>query len=189
MKVVENGIEVLHVQLWDGSTEITADGATNALRVLEYPHHELHAGNSFNYCRSKVLGNTSSVAIIITTPNTTKWAHLVNVVQGTQETNLKLFEDAIPSGGTSGAIVNRNRNSATVPTTTITSGAVVAGGNEGNLLCEKQFGSSNRIGGLSRGISEFVLKQNTIYYLKVTNATASNNDVSYSINWYEHVSL
>ena len=41
-------------------------------------------------------------------------------------------------------------------------------------------------GGASRGVSEWILKQNVSYLLKLTNLTATNNYASVHLDWYEH---
>lgn len=53
------------------------DSVTHAINQVSYEHHEIHAGSSFTVDLSTDLGNGAAMNLQITTPDTTKWAHLV----------------------------------------------------------------------------------------------------------------
>ena len=163
------------------------DETVDAIKTIDYPHSEIHEGNAFLYCEVTDFSNGAVRDILIVTPNTTKWAHMVLDVVSELEADLKIYEAPTASNnGTAVTEFNRNRNSATVNTTVITHTPTIAGGSEGTLICQKHWGSGKANGGESRNLTELVLKQNTKYLLRVTNATTSANQIEIDLNWYEH---
>lgn len=164
---------------------VRVDASTHALEVIEYEHHEIHSGSSFYVTYTVDLGNGASQDILLVTPDTTKWAHMVGSVTTESEAHVYFYEDTTTSNdGTAMTEFNRNRNSGTAATVVATYTPTVTG--VGTLIWESHFGSGRGVGGGARSENEFVLKQNTKYMLRVTNATANANYIAIAINWYEH---
>ena len=163
------------------------DRATNSFQTITYEHHEIHAGSSFTADYTVELGNGAVIDILVVTPNTTKWAHMVYTVLCELETDMKIYEGATASNnGTGLTEFNRDRNSATAATTTAFHTPTVAGGAEGTLLRTKHFGTGRTAGAEAHDAHEWILKQNTKYLVRITNATTSNNWITIILNWYEH---
>ena len=94
------------------SVPLVADGVTNSLRVITYPHHEIHEGSAFEIKSYKDLAINKVRDIRITTPNTTKWAHFTLEFDTKSETLWYLYENvAIVNTGTAITPINCNRNS------------------------------------------------------------------------------
>ena len=166
---------------------ITIDEITGAITTVDFAHHELHEGDLYSYCEVTDLGNGASRNILIRTISTTKIAHIFLVVQTELETGLFLYEDTIVSNnGTDVVEQNRNRNSANTATIVVSHTPTVS--NDGTLLCVKHWGSGRGAGGGDRSENEWLLKTGANYLLRVTNATANNNQVSIELIWYEHTS-
>lgn len=164
---------------------LRVDSATGALNVIDYAHHEIHGGSSFTADYTVELGNGATIDILVITPNTTKWAHMEYNLLCELETELKIYEGVTTSNdGTGLTEFNRNRNSATAATTVVSHTPTVT--NTGTLIRTKHFGTGKTSGGEAREIGEFILKQNTKYLYRITNATTSNNYISFILNWYEH---
>lgn len=177
------------------ATEIlrtATDGSTFALETIEYDHHEVHAGSSFVASGTADVANAGTVNAVIKAPAGSKYLHAVFEVTSESEVAFNFYEGFVAgSGGTVGAAVavhNRNRNSATVATGLVYTGASVgtAGGTAGTLLYASHWGSGKGVGGAARSLSEWVLKADTQYLLEVVNATANANYTAWSFNWYEH---
>ena len=164
------------------------DRSTGAATTIEYPHHEVHSGSHFMYTDAVELGSGAVQEYLITTPNTTKWAHMTFFLDGSAITQFELYEGTDKSGTTLQTVGNNNRNSATTATVTIHKGLAVGGTTDGALLYKYKGGSSTA---QSRGASEsgnngeIILKQNTKYILRVTSGTAANL-TNVRLEWYEH---
>lgn len=163
---------------------VSIDTMTDALNVVDYAHHEIHAGSHFHASRTVNLGNGASVDVLITTPNTTKHAHMVGSIGVELESHMYFYENPNVTGGTAIAAYNRNRNSATTAGVTVKHTPTV--NSTGTLITESHFGSGRAAGGERRENAEWVLKQNEDYLLRVTNATANENYVTILLDWYEH---
>lgn len=167
------------------------DASTHSLQVVDNEHHEIHAGNHFTYTQVDAdFDIADAVELLIVTPNTTKWAHMVIHVSAELDTNIKLYEGATHTVLAAQTVHNNNRNSATANTTTINTHN--DDGADGTLIFEDQFGISTGggaagtfSGGVTRGDIEFVLKQNEKYLLVVTSGS-DNSSLSIRLSWYEH---
>lgn len=175
----------------DGTYQpLRLDSMTNTIQVIEYEHHEIHAGSHFFVTDYQTINSGNSVDWLITAPNTTKWAHMVIFVEGTAVTTIVLYEGSDRTGSAALTAVNSNRNSATAATTTVHRG-VAAGSTDGTAIWQISGGSAtaqSRSGQEGRKENEIILKQNTKYNLKVTSGTAGNI-VSVHFGWYEHTNV
>ena len=188
--------------------DVGIDGATNAVNVIDYDHHEIHGGSAFHagYSVTTAASDDDVTAIMFRTPNTTKWIHIVASFTCSHAAEAILLEAptlADPGDGSDLAVHNRNRNSSATSTVqslevTPTVGSVtkmdetewtnvgVSAGTE--LEHEYLAGGSGpkALGGTARGAQEWVLKQNTIYIFYLQNTGANANSHSISLDWYEH---
>lgn len=163
------------------------DLITRVLTIIDYAHHEIHEGDMYSYCEVNDLANGAVRDLLIVTPNTTKWAHMFVQVESESETDYKFYEAPTTTGDGTGVVEqNRNRNVANANTTVISHTPTIAGGSEGTLLCHKHWGAGKGSGGGDRSINEWVLKQNTKYLVRITNATTGANQVATELHWYEH---
>ena len=163
------------------------DATTHVMMGIDYEHHEIHDGSHFFYTGSDTLASAGTVVYLITTPNTTKWAHMVMQVTGSAITQVDVYEGADRTGTTAQTVWNSNRNSATTATTTVHK-AVSAGTTDGTLMWTRKSGSATQQSrtGLeaSRG-AEKILKQNTKYLIRITSGT-NDNLTNIQLDWYEH---
>lgn len=162
---------------------------TNSLKVIDYSHAELHSGAHY-FARSWItLGNSESAELLIVTPDTERWAHMI--FQGSGEDGeilAEIYEDAVTSDdGVRDNERNRNRNFPDDNTTFVYRGPVVS--NLGTLLADNVFGSGKSSGGGGRDAEEILLKQNTKYIFRVTNNTVSANKINWTLDWYEHTNV
>jgi hypothetical protein len=169
------------------SAEVRLDAATEVMMIIDYSHHEVHAGSHFLYTDAVLLASEAAQDYLITTPNTTKWAHMTFVLEGSAITQFELYEGADRDGTTPQTVGNSNRNSAVAATTTVHKGTS-GGTTDGTRLHLYKSGSAtqqSRSGGGTRNDDELILKQNTKYILRVTSGT-NGNLTNVRMSWYEH---
>lgn len=162
---------------------------TNSLKTITYSHAELHSGDHYFSKQTFILASGAAKNILIVTPNTTRWAHMIFGASGeTGEIQIDIYEGTTTSdNGTRDNERNRNRNFADNNTTLIYENPTITG--NGVLLISQTFGASKTTGGGGRDAEEILLKQNTKYLFKITNNTVSNNKINTQIDWYEHTNL
>lgn len=97
---------------------------------------------------------------------------------------MTVYEGITSTEGTGITEFNRNRNSATEATCVVVHTPTVS--NTGTLLRTKHFGTGKTAGVETHENDEWVLKQNTKYLIRLTNATTSANYCTLVLNWYEH---
>ena len=173
---------------YDGNDGV--DASTNSLQTISYAHHEVHSGSSF-VCTDVQNLEEATVQWMITTTDTTKWAHIVFDIDCTGEFLVTITEGADRTGTNLLTCVNRNRNSSTMPTM-VMHRAVSGGTTDGaTTMWTHRAGATNSGGqsgspGGSRGIEEFILKQNTKYI--ITIETFADVYVTFDVDFYEHTS-
>jgi len=168
------------------------DSITHAQNTIDYAHHEIHAGSSYEYANALDFTNAETKSFLLVTPDTTKWIHFIFEVAGEAEFNVNFYEAATPDADgaavTAPAVINKNRNSNNTPGLVFTSAPTLGGGSKGTLIRVHHSGSGKQTGGQVRGTAELILKQDTKYWVDITNSTTSNNFISWMVGWYEHTS-
>ena len=167
--------------------DVRMDASTNSLQTISYEHHEIHSGSSFTTSYIADIANGANLDLLVVTPDSTAYAHLVYEVDVEKETQLMIYEAVTATAGDAVVAYNRNRvgtpDAATVVVTSTPTGIT-----EGTtILRSRHMGSGKTIGGGDRGTHEFVLKPNTKYLFRLTNSTTSDNYMSVTLNWYEHI--
>ena len=175
------------------------ENLTEYVGVIDSDHAYIHNGIGFVLTGSTTIANAGTYKIKFTTPDITD----NDVIKSKQRyvhwrpsaiTGLSggitwvLYEESTTiSGGSSGTILNLNRNS--IKTSNMTAIIGVTVGSDGTQI---QIGGSGTAGNVARGAGgtsgaaqERVLKPNTDYTLTITNLYAGNNVTSYELFWYE----
>ena len=165
------------------------DDVTLAQNAINYEHHEVHEGNHYEHEDFSTLANGAVLNLGFQTADTTKWLHFLYNVISTGQVEIELFEGAtITWNGTNITSINNNRNSSnTSNLAQFQSNPTVT--DPGTAISKISIGSSSNPnqgipGALSRG-NEKILKQNTVYLLRLTSRV-NDNIVSRLLNWYEH---
>ena len=173
----------------DGKLTNGMDEASGHMVGIDSPHHKGHEGDRY-VVQEGIQLNNESKEYLITTPDTTAWAHMTIDIEGAQDTSVRLAEGTGKTGGTAMLEINRQRNNPNTAGVTITHTPT---GTEGTVivLFTCQFGIAQAAGGrgggggIAPGRAEFVLKQNTKYSLIVTALSANANNICVNIDWYE----
>jgi len=199
-KVVSNGNSIEQVVLYAKydkdfkvARPVRMDKITSFLGVIEYEHHEIHEGDGY-VIRSFVdipIGDVYDIQI--TTPDTTKWAHMTFEFEVESETIFYVYENvAIVTPGTAIVIGNRNRNSLNTSGLTIKgiANTDIASANAdttvsgATLLATGTIGTGKKSGGSSHSEWEVIFKQNEDYTVRFLATTAGY--VNFKLDWYEH---
>lgn len=161
------------------------DNSTGSFQIVAYAHHEIHSGSHYNYCDYTLNeGSGNTVEFVVTTPDTTKWTHLIIEAYSSEGATIELFEGT--SGITGGTVIiprNNNRNSTNTsvltfvkdPASITTDGTRASG----------YLAGGGRTAGFVNREYEFILKQNETYLVRITSLAVSN-DISWCAEWYEH---
>ena len=157
------------------------------LTTLDYSHVAIHDGNAFAFKDILSLGSAEIGSYMLTTPNTTKHVHFGYDVDSSVGFTFDLYEAVNGSGAIAQTVFNRNRNLATA------AGMVLHKGCSADCTAATKIsqglagigGLASKLAGSMAESSEWVLKQNTKYVLKLTSAAASNK-VVVKFNWFEH---
>ena len=167
------------------------DSATYAIETIEYPHHEIHDGNSYEYTNALDFTNAETKSFILAVADTTAWVHFTFDISGELEYNVDFYEDASPDADgaavSAPAVINKDRNSGNTPGLVLTGGPTLGAGAKGTLIRRHHAGSGKKAGGTSRGEAELILDQGKKYWVDITNVSTSNNFIAWSVAWYEHV--
>lgn len=182
----EDGIEGVLITGIDYKTGKNGiDSSTETLQQISYEHHEIHAGNHFNYADYALAqAIAAEIEFVITTPNTTKWSHATLEFSASEGAAIELYEGASGiTGGTSITPRNNNRNSSKTSDMTIVKDptSITSDGTKASGF----LAGGGRVAGIKSREKEFVLKQNETYLIRITSL-ANNNDISWDAEWYEH---
>ena len=171
----------------DNFQKMSIDNTTGDFTVISREHHEVHEGSSFRYFDSVTLGSAGTQVYLITTPNTTKWAHFTFTIDGTAVTSFDIYEGADRTGTTLQTVFNANRNSIKTATIAVHKD-ISAGTTDGTVFIKYASGTASnqsRSSSSAEFNSEWILKQNTKYLIRITSGTAGNL-CNIMLNWYEH---
>jgi len=160
---------------------------TNSVQTIDYSHGELHNGTHYVVRNTALLAKAGTKDILIVTPNTTKWAHMIFGYEANDAAVVGQFFEAptYSAIGTLDGARNRNRNVADNNTTLVYNDPVITV--TGTLLTTKAVGSGKNSGGGTRDNAEFILKQNTVYLLRITEGNIAATNINWELDWYEHV--
>lgn len=169
------------------TVELIDDVSVKSIQI-PHEHAEIHEGDTFRYSDALTLGSAGTQDYLITTPNTTRWAHFTFEADGTAVTTITLYEGSDKTGTTPQTVFNANRNSTSAATVTVHKGTS-GGTTDGTAIVNYSSGTATNQSRSSSTRShdvEIILKQNTKYILRLTSGTAGNL-CNVTLNWYEHV--
>jgi hypothetical protein len=176
---------------------LTQDKSSGDLSVITQEHHEIHDGNHFNvrgFTTLPTSGNTICFGVL--TPTGSKWTHFLFDVEGTTQTEVRIWEGATLSGGTAVIAFNNNRNSTNVSNLTIRANPVISGlsATSGLLLASHSKGLEGTTPSKASQVAqtgredEWIFKSGTSYLTEIKSVGAGNI-VDYAATWYEYTDL
>lgn len=177
---------ILHARINDTTVKgLRGDASTESQMTIDYAHHEIHDGTNFIVeSWADVTGAAATYDLGITTPDTTKWAHLLMNFMAEAGFTITVYEGATFTGGTPVTAFNSNRNSATAATVAFVLAPTVTV--LGTQITSWKIGSGTATGGVGGTRAERILKQNTKYLVRFTKLAAGTDYINYLFDWYEH---
>jgi len=168
------------------------DTVTHGQVTTDYAHHEIHEGDSYFIVYSALKDNAGTLEILIATPNTAKWAHMVMAVDFAIAGTAQLWTPTTKTDASGNRLTGFNRNQNSTNTSGLTICHTPGGAQAGTASLSQYIGATATggrvaVGGSGAGRAEFVLKQNSSYYILATSR-ADGNAVSIILDWYEHTS-
>lgn len=167
------------------------DGVTKAIMVVDYAHHEIHAGSAYYVEGAVRLTDTQQLTVKFSTPNSSRRAHFTWEILGTGECEILLYEDARGgmAGGTLRTVFNHDRESTKGSSMAVRSGVTTSTA-VGAKLHDWIVGTEGSkqgfaIGAASQRQNEIILKAGSTYLGMVVSNSTGNN-VSFRADWYEH---
>lgn len=163
------------------------DTTTNALKVINYSHVELHSGDHYIHRKHHSIAKAGVLDHLIITPNTTRWAHFTIGIEAVDSSVIaELYEDTtVSANGAVQTVRNRNRNFPDNNTTLIYAGPTVT--TVGTFLSDAFLGAGKFSGGgAARDAEEILLKQNAIYLFRITEQNILATEINIIFDWYEH---
>jgi len=163
------------------------DRSTYAVIGIASEHHEIHEGDHYYVAGYETEALNGTIEFVVTTPDTTKWAHLLFTIQGSDKIQVDVYEGTTGvTGGAATTPINNNRNSSnTSGLTLVKDPASIT--DDGTVIAGYSVGALKTTGEVKR-THELVLKQNTAYLFRATSL-ANSNIISYEGTWYEHQNL
>ena len=165
------------------------DPFSGALGVIEQEHLQIHKGNLYTLGVRTTLANGGGAAVFLGIVPAGVFPHFRNITVTSTggPLDVDLYEaPTVAANGTPLTALNNNRNSAN------THGMLLYGNptitDDGLLLEPVLIPGGKQTGSLGTDASnEWVLKQDTEYFIRVTNNTAGGGTSEFTINtfWYE----
>lgn len=159
-------------------------GIGNGFITESSTHARIEAGNTFVHNNVHLaLAAGASLYHVLTTA--TKACHLT-IYSATADAApiwVEVQEGGTYTGGTAGAINNKNRNSAITPTASILEGVAVS---VAGTHLEGDFAAGTKQTGGGAAIEEeWILKPSTSYLMLIRNDATGPANVSFHVEWYE----
>lgn len=161
---------------------------TGAQTVIDYAHHEVHAGKSFCVYNTQSI-ETATFKYQIKAPNTTTKIHMIIGAECTGEMTVLVTEGSDKTDGTAVAAVNHNRQGTPAVATCVVTHTPTDGTTDGATTIFTQrvgatgVASKTIVAGLGRALNEFILKKNTKYVVAIT--TYASVYATLMLDWYE----
>ena len=168
------------------------DASTHTLQVINYNHHEIHAGSHYFVEDVADLTIDDVFDVQWISPDSTKWSHFTFVLSCESETEWYIYEGvSISVTGTALTPRNNNRNSGNTSNVVMYS---ISNTSEANANSDTPTAGATAIahgivgagrdGGVGDRTREIVFEQATIYCLRAIANTAGY--INFLMKWYEH---
>ena len=179
----------------DGTIINFADASerlTSAIRTIETEHAYIHEGIFYESYNKFTLAAGAKRVVTIKSP-VGKYLHYrpTNLVTSADKVTIEFYEGATVTAETGTAVTpsNHDRNSALTSGVTLLDAPTVTA--DGTKFAQVYIPGATGTGGTRTGQSagtsgsEWVLKPNTVYLIRVTNGSSGSNDIQVNFQWYE----
>lgn len=166
------------------------DRFTGATKAITSDHSYIHEGKFFEvFKKATLLANTGTLDIGFLTP-ANGYVHYrpSSIVTTADNLTVAFYEGSTISAGTTMTARNHNRNSVVTATSILKDTPTVTG--VGTQIAQAFLGGGigvgqTRSGGERGEVNEWVLKPNTQYLIRFSNASSVANIINVNLTWYE----
>ena len=183
---------VLNLQYIKNAFVTAIERITGAFRTIETEHAYIHEGIFYeSYNKFTLAGGATRVVTIKPAAGTYLHYRPTNLVTSADKVTIEFYEGATLTAatGTAATPSNHNRNSTLASKVTLLDApTVTANGTKfAQVYIPGATGTGGTRTGASAGVSnsEWVLKPNTVYMVKVINGSSGSNDIQINFQWYE----
>ena len=164
----------------------TAGGA-DSVRIIDYAADKIDVGSAFVISSVKDVTDAGSFLINVTTRPSSRM-HVVPSTLSELEAEYQVWE--APTVTVTGTVLTPiNRNRAATKTSLAVWHQDSLFGNSGTLLIKRHWGAAGKataVGGENTGRNGFLLQSGTTYLFKLINETASNNQMTWVLDYHSH---
>ena len=183
---------VLNLQYIKNAFVTAIERITGAFRTIETEHAYIHEGIFYESYNKFTLA-AGATRVVTIKPATGTYLHYrpTNLVTSADKVTIEFYEGTTVTAatGTAATPSNHNRNSTLASKVTLLDApTVTANGTKfAQVYIPGATGTGGTRTGASAGVSnsEWVLKPNTVYMVKVTNGSSGSNDIQINFQWYE----
>lgn len=168
-----------------GAVDLTCDRVHNSIVSIGAVHRETHEGRHFFVNKSATIDNGESLSIRFKTGDE-KDIHAIFNAYASAGSTLQLFEDSTVTHVAANALTKQNFNRRLISQSVMGDICHTPSGNEiRSAFRQYRVGSDKSASGSGdRGETEFVLRHNTVYHMKIT-ADSNGTEVVLDVDWYE----
>lgn len=156
-------------------------------KYIDVVHNEIHESAHYTISYSATKNAGQNLDMLLTTPNDTKQYHFVAEVSANLSGVYYIYEAPTNvSGGTGLTVYNNNRLSSNTTACVVTHTPTVVDAGS-TIIYQVVIGNSapsNRSGGNTFARNEFILKNNTKYFIRFT-ADSNSTIITHTLTWYE----
>jgi len=184
----ENRITYPGLGLWavvgeNSARLIKLNPSSHGMLMMNIEDHEIQEGNHYYIEGYATLGNTDTMYVRLTTPDTGKYGRFGWRITSSGILTTTLVEN--PTGGLAGgssvAPLNNNRNSNKQSAMVIKRGATACTG--GKIISQEAFGS--KFGGGEIARSDMIILKRNATYCRTMLSGAAANIISFKASWWE----
>ena len=183
---------VLNLQYIKNAFVTAMERITGAFRTIETEHAYIHEGIFFESYNKFTLAASAKRVITLKTP-TAKYLHYrpTTLVTSADKVLIEFYEGATVTAATGTAVTPSNHNRASALTSGVTLLDAPTVTADGTKFAQVYIPGATGLGGTRTGSSagvsnsEWVLKPNTTYMIRVTNSSSGSNDIQVNFQWYE----
>ena len=183
---------VLNLQYIKNAFVTAIERITGAFRTIETEHAYIHEGIFYeSYNKFTLAAGAKRVVTIKPAAGTYLHYRPTNLVTSADKVTIEFYEGATVTAatGTAATPSNHNRNSTLASKVTLIDAPTVTA--DGTKFAQVYIPGATGTGGTRTGASagvsnsEWVLKPDTVYMIRVTNGSSGSNDIQVNFQWYE----
>ena len=167
-----------------------AEDQTRSMKIVDYPHHEIHGGRAFLALYSLTRDNTEFIEMRFRANHASRRCHMTIHIDAALAATVEMWKNTTKTHVIANAITPMNRDFSNPYSSVLSVCHTPAGAQAGNADLLQYVGSAtangrSEVGGSLGSRSEFILQPFADYLIKATSR-ANSNALTITLDWYEH---